>query len=314
MALWSRIADFDPEDLSRALETRAAVRMAVMRGTLHLVTADDARGLYPPMADVMRRQWRSSPYAKRLADLDLEPVLRAARAAVEARPMTPSDLGASLAEAWPAHDPNALAYAARFFLPLVQVPPRGLWRRTGRPTNTTAEAWLGTPLVGDPPADVVRRYLRAFGPATVADARAWSGLTGLREVVDALRPGLRAYRDEGGRELLDVPDGLLAPEDAPAPVRFLPQYDNVFLAHADRSRIDGAMHWGIDFGWKGPILVDGGITGAWRIRRARGTATMTVELGRRLTSAERADLEAEADRLARFLDPGPRRDVVIVGA
>ena len=101
-------------------------------------------------------------------------------------------------------------------------------------------------------------------------------------------------------------------EDVPAPVRFLPQYDNVFLSHDDRSRINGELSWGVDFGWKGVILVDGGIAAAWRVRRAGKTATMTVELGRRLSGAERADLEREASRLAAFLDPDRERQLVIV--
>ena len=113
------------------------------------------------------------------------------------------------------------------------------------------------------------RYLAAFGPATVSDIRTWSWLTGLREVVEGMRPHLRTYRDEAGRELLDVEDGVIADAGPPAPVRFLPQYDNVFLSHDDRSRLNGGMSWGLDFAWKGPILVDGFITGAWRIRRER---------------------------------------------
>jgi hypothetical protein len=227
--------------------------------------------------------------------------------------MTPSELGAALAPSWPDRDSTALAYAARFLLPLVQVPPRGLWRRTGRPTNTTVEAWLDAPMDQAPSIDeLLLRYLRAFGPASVSDIRTWSWLTGLREVVDRLRPQLRTFRDEAGREILDVEDGLIVDEDVPAPVRFLPQYDNVFLSHDDRSRINGELSWGVDFGWKGVILVDGGIAAAWRVRRAGKTATMTVELGRRLSGAERADLDGEASRLAAFLDPDNERQLVIV--
>jgi hypothetical protein len=313
VALWSRIEAFDPRVLSRLLEDREAVRMGHLRGTLHLVSAGDALAHYPILADVMARSWRSSPFIRRLDGIDVDAVLARAREAVEERPRTPSELGAVLAEHWPDRDPTSLAYAARFLLPLVQVPPRGLWGRTGRPTNTTAEAWLGASMAEGPSVeDLVMRYLAVFGPATVGDMRVWSWLTGLREVVDRLRPRLRTYRDEAGRELFDVPDGPIAHPDLPAPVRFLPQYDNVFLSHEDRSRINGELSWGIEFGWKGPILIDGVIAAAWRVRRAGKTAVMTVELGRRLSPSERAELEGEATRLGTFLDPERTRELVIV--
>jgi hypothetical protein len=160
-------------------------------------------------------------------------------------------------------------------------------------------------------AALVVRYLWAFGPATVGDIRTWSGFTGLREVVDRLGPRLRVVRDTDGRHLLDVEDGVITDPDLPAPVRFLPQYDNVFLSHADRSRIEGALSWGIDFGRRGPILVDGTIAAAWRVVRTTQTATLTVDLGRRLSRAERTDLAAEAERLSAFLDPDRAREVVI---
>jgi hypothetical protein len=313
VALWSRIDGFDPMELSDLLEERRAVRMGLLRGTLHLATADDALVQYPILADVMRRSWRSSPFTKQLDGVDVDEVIAASRAIVEERPRTPTELGVVLGESWPDRDPASLAYAARFLLPLVQVPPRGLWGRTGRATNTTLEAWVGRPLDKRPRVeDLVLRYLAVFGPATVADMRVWSWLTGLREVVEGLGPLLRTYRDEAGRELFDVADGPIADPDLPAPVRFLPQYDNLFLSHEDRSRINGELSWGIEFGWKGPILVDGGIAAAWRVRRAGKAATMTVELGRRLTPTERLELEEEATRLAAFLDPTGSRELVIV--
>jgi hypothetical protein len=302
VALWSRIDGFDPVDLASAIEERRAVRTGLLRGTLHLVTAADARRLYPVLHDVFERMYRSSPFAKTLAGADTDAILAAARAELESEPLTPTELGRRLAARWPDLDPPAMAYTARFLLPLVQVPPRGLWGRTGRPTNTTAEAWLGGPLgPASSPDEMVLRYLRAFGPASTADMRTWSWKTGHRQVVERLRPRLRIYRDESGRELFDVDDGAIADPDLSAPVRFLPQYDNVFLSHADRSRLNGDLSWGVDFGWKGPVLIDGFITAAWRVRRVRRAATMTVEPGRRLSSAEGTDLQAEADRLLAFL-------------
>jgi hypothetical protein len=302
VGLWSRIDGFDATGLSSLIEERRAVRIGLMRGTLHLVTADDCRAIYPVMTGVMARIFRSTRFSRALDGLDLDTVLTTARAALEERPRTPSELGAVLAERWPEQDPASLALAARYLLPLVQVPPRGLWRQTGRATNTTAEAWLGGPMdPGTAPDAMVLRYLAAFGPATIGDIRTWSWLTGVREVIDRLRPRLRTFRDEAGRELFDVIDGVLVDPDVPAPIRFLPQYDNVFLSHEDRSRINGELSWGVDFGWKGPVLVDGFIAAAWRVRREGRVATMTVELGRRLSTAERAALETEAERLLMFL-------------
>ena len=302
VGLWTRIDGFDPLELSRAIEERRAVRMGLLRGTLHLVTARDALEQYPILADVMSRSWRSSPFAKRLVGVDLDAVLARARALLEERPKTPAELGAALAPEWPDRDSPSLAYAARFMLPLVQVPPRGLWGRTSRPTNTTAEAWLGASMAVAPSIDdLLLRYLAAFGPASVADMRVWSWLTGLREVVDRLRPRLRTFRDEAGRELFDVEDGLIADEDLPAPIRFLPQYDNVFLSHDDRSRI---LVGGVkveDLVWKGGVLIDGYVGAAWRIRTEKQAATMTVTLYVPVTGQQRAEIEAEGARLFAFL-------------
>jgi hypothetical protein len=309
VGLWSRIAGFDPQDLSRLIEERQAVRMGHLRGTLHLVTARDATAHYPILADVMARSWRSSPFVKRLVGTDLDAVLARARDALEERPRTPSELGAALAPGWPDRDPMSLAYAARFLLPLVQIPPRGLWQRTGRPTNTTAEAWLGRPMDPDPSVDdLVLRYLAVFGPATVSDIRVWSWLTGLREVVERLRPRLCAFQDEAGRELFDVPDGLVADADLPAPIRFLPQYDNIFLSHDDRSRILTEGVTVIELTWKGGVLIDGLIGAAWRVDRVRGAATMAVTLYVPITVAQRAAIEEEAGRLLEFVaaDAEPR--------
>jgi hypothetical protein len=242
-----------------------------------------------------------------LAGADTAAIVEAARGAVEATPMTPTDLGRHLADRWPDLDPQSLSLLARYHLPLVQVPPRGLWRQTGRATNTTLQAWSGREPDAVPVDDLVTRYLRAFGPASASDLRTWSWLTGLREVVDRLRPTLRSYRDERGRELLDVEDGILMDEDILAPIRFLPQYDNVFLSHDDRSRINGDLPWGLDFAYKGSILVDGMISGTWRHRKADRPPSMTIELGPSVTPAQRDEVVAEGEGLAAFLaaDPPP---------
>jgi hypothetical protein len=234
--------------------------------------------------------------------LDVAKVVAAGRELLDHEALTTAQLAVALADRWPDRSPNSLAYASRFLLPIVQVPPRGLWGKKGSPRALTVETWLGKPLGTDTAADdAVLRYLAAFGPATVSDIRIWSWLTGLREVVERLRPRLRTFRDEAGRELLDVQDGLLIDPDVPAPIRFLPQYDNIFLSHDDRSRILVDRIKVQDLVWKGGVLINGFISGAWRIRREKGRATMTVELAVPLSGVQWTELEEEGTRLFEFL-------------
>ena len=302
LALWSRISDFEPQELSNLIEERRAVRGSTLRTTLHLMTARDFLALRPVLQDVLERAWRGSPFAKDLVGVDLAELLAAGRALVEAEPLTTAQLATALASRWPDRKPNSLAYASRFLLPIVQVPPRGLWGRKAAPRATTAQVWLGQPLgTNTEPDEAILRYLAAFGPATVSDMRIWSWLTGLRAVVDRLRPRLRTYRDEAGRELFDVEHGLIVDPDVPAPIRFLPQYDNIFLSHDDRSRILIERMTVPDLTWRGGVLIDGFISGAWRIRRDKRAATMTIELVTLVKGAARVELEEEAARAFAFL-------------
>jgi hypothetical protein len=302
VALWSRIEGFDPADLARLLTDRQAVRIGLMRGTIHLVSDRDALTMRPVIQPVGDRTWQSSPFRKALIGVDLAAVLARSRQALEERPLSNAELGKVLAPEWPDRDPSSLAYASRFFLPLVQVPPRGIWGMRGLSRHTTAEAWLKRPLSDDTAPDaLVLRYLAAFGPATISDIRTWSWLTGLREVVDRLRPKLRTFRDERGRELLDVPDGLFVDPDAPAPPRFLPDYDNVFLSHEDRSRIYGA----VSFPWETPSLgalfVDGFVDGTWRIASAKDEARLLIRTPHRLSASDEAAVSEEGTRLLGFM-------------
>jgi hypothetical protein len=199
---------------------------------------------------------------------------------------------------WPDYDSNSLAYAVRYLLPMVQIPPRGLWGGQGIPTYSTAESWLGRPLGSDVSPDaMVVRYLEAFGPSTVADIQSWSGLTNVRLVVERLRPRLRTFRDENGRELLDVPRGLLPDAGIEAPPRFLPDYDNALLAHDDRSRILAREHRRLI--GRPTVLVDGFAIGFWKVTREGGRATLNVEA---LTHVSKKDVTALSDEGARLLD------------
>jgi hypothetical protein len=319
-ALWSRLESFDPEALAALLLERRVVRaVSMLRTTIHLMAADDWLALRPVLAEVSERGFRTgSPYGRRLAGIDVDAVVRAGRELLDDRPRTSGDLGKALAERWPDADPTALGYAVRALVPLVQATPRGVWGRSGQPILATPETWLGRSAGTDSdPTDLILRYLRAFGPASVMDIQAWSWRTKLRPFVDALRPRLRTFRDEAGRELFDVPDGPMPDPELPAPPRFMPAFDNAALGHKDRSRIigDPATEWLIgrsqwdEVFYYGSLLVDGFGAAGWRIDRdgKGGAATLVVRPVRRIEAAQRADVEAEALRLLRFAAPDAAR-------
>ncbi|MDQ0377890.1 winged helix DNA-binding domain-containing protein [Amycolatopsis thermophila] len=505
--LWSRLHGFRPEQLGQLVLDRQVVRIALMRGTVHLVAADDWGWLRAAVQPLFDRDIRTNAsYAKALAPLDLSAVAARARALLAESPRTPAELGKLLAEQWPDTPPAALAHAARGLLPLVQVPPRAVWGRSGRTTLAHAEDWLGVPpapisgaqpphsaqptaphhpqpptthdalpprsaqpaatqhprppttddalppqpaqptaphhrqppatadaqpphsahsvatqhpqppvnhdgllpqpaqstpthhsppsatadatppqpalshhpqtpsshdtvppqrtqstpahrsrppvtLDGLPPQpaestathhpqppatadslppqpaqpapthhsqppsspevrlaqleELVLRYLAAFGPASVADVQAWSGLTRLSEVVDRLRPRLCVFRSEQGRELFDLPDAPRPDPATPAPPRFIAEFDNLLLSHADRSRVlpEGARKrvFGVPNGvFPGTFLVDGLVRGTWRITRERGAASLEIEPYGRISTKDRAALESAGARLLRF--------------
>jgi hypothetical protein len=315
-ALWSRLERFEPESLATLLEQREVVRIPLMRSTIHLVSAEDCLVLRPLMQPVLDAEMRRhAEFAPHLRDLDLEPILDLARLLFAERPRTGRELQAELAVAFPGENARALAYACRNYLPLVQVPPRGIWGRTAQVTSTTAETWLERPLAANPSLDeIVLRYFGAFGPASVADCAAWSRLTGIREVVGRLRSQLLTFRNEAGRELFDLPDAPRPGPETKAPPRFLPLYDNLLLSHADRSRFyvdrerfsaaTGAIH--------GSVLSDGIVSGVWRIERDRGQATLEVECVTRLTKRAEAAVEAEGRRYLRFVIPDATGDVRVM--
>jgi Winged helix DNA-binding domain len=264
MGLWSRMEGFNPDELARLITERRVAHSPLMRATIHLATAHDCVALRPPMQPVLNRTLKGA-FGRRLAGVDLDALTDAGRVLLGVQPRTFAELRLLLGEQWSDYDPAALGYAISYLVPLVQVPPRGLWDASGQATWTTTEAWLGRPMETDPsPDEMVMRYLAAFGPASVNDIQAWCGMIRLREVVERLRPGLLTFRDECGRELFDLPD---APRpDTPAPPRFLPHYDNVFLSHADRTRIISDEHRkriGTDNGLLSAVLVDGFIAATW---------------------------------------------------
>jgi hypothetical protein len=318
VGLWTRLEGFDPTELGDLVAGRQAVRSPLMRTTLHLVTARDCLTLAPLLRPVLERNfWTGSPFGRKVKGVDVDAVLAAGRALLDERPRTTAQLRAEMAERWPEFDGTSLAYAVHHLLPVVQVPPRGVWGQKGLATWAATEQWLGRPVDPDPSIDqVVLRYLAAFGPASVMDVQTWSGLTRLREVADRLRPRLRTFRSEAGRELFDLPDAPRPDPDTPAPVRFLPQYDNVALSHADRGHLAGgaAANWPTDDLHWSPLLVDGFGNGAWRLTRERRSATLAVRLLGPVPAPDRSAVEEEADRLLAFLAPdAERRRVELTG-
>ncbi|ADH70750.1 winged helix DNA-binding domain-containing protein [Nocardiopsis dassonvillei] len=308
VGLQNRIEDPSPEDVGRQLTDGELVRATLMRGTLHLVTPEDFRALRPTVQPVIARGLAHSGHGKALAGTDLGAVADAGRALLVKEPLTPGELGARLAERWPGVPGDDLSYAARSLLPVVQIPPRGVWGSSGPPAFAPADTWTGLAMDAEPdPEALVLRYLAAFGPATVKDVQAWSGLTRLRAVVDRLRERLVVLRGEDGAELFDLPDAPRPGPDVPAPVRFLYDFDNVLRGHADRGRILSgedlkrlASRNGMP---PATVLVDGEVRGSWKVVRAGGTAAVEVTPFRPIGAADREEAEAEGLRLLAFLAP-----------
>ena len=302
LGLWSRLENFIPDELSDLIASRNAIRGGLMRSTIHLVTARDWARLRPLMSPVLARSFKGTAFSKAIAGVDIDELLTRARELLGKDPRTRAELGPLLAERWPGVDPVSLAYAVTYLEPMVQVPPRGLWRTSGQARWTTAAAWLEQELDEEAAADaLITRYLSAFGPATVQDIQAWSGLSGLRPIADRQRDRLRTFEDERGRELLDVPDAPLPDPDTPAPVRFLAPFDNAILAHADRARITSSADRQILSGDRlmRTFLVDGFVAGTWQLDHG----TLHVHPFRPLKVPEKRAVADEAEGVLGFIVP-----------
>jgi DNA glycosylase AlkZ-like len=314
-ALWSRLDGFDLHELGRMLTDREAVRLTLMRGTVHLVTVRDALALRPLIQHVIERVHKGS-FGRRMDGVDPTRLAAAADELLAEEPLTARELGRRLVSQGIGEDVEAVGNAARMYVPLVQVPPRGVWGAGGQAKYARLEPWTGRKLEVEPSLeDLILRYLGAFGPASVLDMQKWSGLTRLKAVFEELRPRLRTFRDENGRELFDLPDAPRPSSDLPAPTRFLGEYDNVLLGHADRRRIIPE-----DFPWDAMLasarfvnnlLVDGMLRATWWIEReGKRQATLAIRPFQELSRAEHAEVAAEALRMIDFAaaDVG-RRDV-----
>ncbi|MFD7709277.1 winged helix DNA-binding domain-containing protein [Streptomyces sp. NPDC059786] len=307
VGLWSRLDGFAPDELDGLLTGRAVVRTHLMRRTVHLVTADDAlawRGRH----DTMLRQRVLATYRRELGGIDVEAVAAAGRAVMgDGVPRTMAELVAALADRWPTPPRRALGeLLVAGLVPMAQLPPRGLWGIRAGVRNLPLVNWLGREVAehggGEDVVgrELVRRYLAAFGPAASADVRAWCGLAGLPAAVKSLRDELVFFRDERGRELLDLPDAPRPDPDTPAPVRFLPAFDNAVLGYHDRSRIIDDAHRGLSVAGERVVLVDGRVSATWTVKKEGGGGLVVRPL-RGMAPAELADVVAEGEALGAFL-------------
>lgn len=309
VALWSRLSAFDPESLSAGLLDRSLVRIVTMRGTVHLHAAADALTMRALVQPAIARRMTSMPVYRQLAtQIDPKTVLAWGREQVEREPATLAALRPPLLAQWPDIDPTPATRLLNYVLPMVQVPPRGLWGRSGHPVLTTLEAWTGAAMPEEPDIDeVIRRFVAAYGPVSVLDAQMWSGLTRLGPVFARLRDEFVTFRNEDGRELVDLPDAPRPDEATPVPVRILAPFDNVLIAYKHRERVMPAGHQPLIFTQNGlvrpTVLVDGFSAGIASTARAKETATLTVDLFHPVPSGIRDEIEAEGLRLLAFVEP-----------
>jgi hypothetical protein len=293
LSLAARIEGFDPHELSDALESKAAVRFLTMRGTIHVLVPGDALRLRAWVQPALDQQSATNQMSRPARGVPVEELVASTRRLLEPGPLPVKQLGEQLAEIFTDVPAAALAHVARERVPMVQVPPRGLWQRSGGVVYQTVEGYLDRPTSEIDVRELVRRYLRAFGPGTAADMTVWSRVTRLGPVFASMQDELVVVECEDGRRRYDVPGAPYADGDTPAPVRLLGAYDNVWLSHANRDHIapvDVRPRWmGANGGVGNTIFVDGFMAGLWRIRDGRVQTDVFV----RLSKSDRSDLDTE---------------------
>jgi hypothetical protein len=306
IGLWSRIEGFTRADLTGAAEGREVVRATAMRGTLHLLTRKDFLAFRPVLQETLAKGAQS--ILKDRGKLEVEPLVAEARAFFDEQPRTFEELRKHLMALHPELDERAMGYLVRMHLPAVQVPEEGAaWGWPASADFAVAETWLGRKMPKTAKGEAIARsYFAAFGPATGADFQTWSGLAEAKQLVEALRPKLRTFRDPRGRELFDLPDAPRITEDRPAPVRFLPEFDNLLLAHADRTRIVADQHRPLvatrNLRILATFLVDGFVAGTWDVEKKKGVATLALQPFIKLTKEAKRELQEEGEKLLRFVE------------
>ena len=306
IGLWTRSHDFKREDLTKLIDDRAVVRATFIRATLHVLTAADYLRLRATVQRALVQASETIVKQRGYDKLDIPDLLDVARRYIGEKPRTFAEISKEFSELHPNVDIGAIRYSIRTQLPLIQVPDSSQWRYPSAPKFTLAEDWLGKPIPTEENLRaLVFRYLAAFGPASVTDIQTWSGITGLKDEIEALKPELVTYRNEQRTEMLDIPDVPLPDPDMPAPVRFLPEFDNLLLSHAKRTRVIADAHrkkvYLPGLRVAATFLVDGFVAGVWKIEKKKGVAALVIEPFERLTKNNRDALAEEGEQLVRFV-------------
>jgi hypothetical protein len=315
VGLWTRLAKFERQDLMKLVRDRKVVRATFLRGTIHLLATKDFVDFRPLLAPMLEKG-ADGIVGKQMASVDLERLHALGREFFGKTPAPFDAFRDAVCAAYPHWDVRACAYTVRMGIPLVMVPGDAAWGWPASAGFTLADTWLGAKAPRPQPSieRMVRRYLAAYGPATPADFQTWSYIRGQKDAFEELRPKLVTFLDEKKRELFDLPDAPRPAEDTPAPVRFLPEYDNILLSHADRARILDEAHRPRVFLKNlmvlGTFLVDGFVAGTWKVERKKTEATLQLTPFGKLTKAVTSELEAEGTRLLGFIEPDAAKAVV----
>lgn len=310
VGLWTRVRDLQRETLDHLIDNRMVIKATWVRATLHLCSADDYVRFRTTLQPMLTRA--ASTIGKgRSAKFDQNKLLEAAREYIGEKPRTFAEISEMVSILMPDQDVGALRYAIRMHLPLVQVPVTGGWSYSNQPEFTLADSWIGRSISSeDRLPELVFRYLAAFGPASVTDMQTWSGMPAMKEAFEKLKPELKLYRAEGRREFFDAPDLAIPSGDVPAPVRFLPEFDNLLLSHSNRARVIADQHRSKVYlpGLRvaATILIDGFVSGVWKIEQAKNAAALVIEPFDKLTRNNRAALIEEGEHLIRWVEPGSK--------
>jgi hypothetical protein len=303
LSLAARVDGFSPADLSGPLERRELVRFRTMRGTVHVLTPADAVALRPWVQPQLENASTRNAQNKAAAHLDGAHLEELVREALGGESLPVGELAARLARTHPDVPEPVLRHIIPDRVPVLQVPPRGLWKRSGGVAYALADEWLGRPFEQVDVEELVLRYLTAYGPASAADMTKWSAITRLGPVFTALHEAGRlvTHTDLNGRTLYDVPGAPIAEEDLEPPTLLLGTYDNLFLSHADRDRIapdDSRKRWmGVNGGVGATLFLDGLLAGLWKVEDGR----VVVEPFTTPTRAQQRGIDAEITRVEALL-------------